>query len=104
MKTIAWCLIIGLGALSLTCIVPNYILLWRGLRAKPGEKVPSVIPVVGGLLGFFAVRLFVMLKTWPHPRWSWYALLPPALDPGCFLIPLPIMLVVWTLRGAKRSG
>jgi hypothetical protein len=103
MRTIAWGLIIVLGALSLSCIIPNYILLWRGIRAKPGEKIPSAIPFLGGMFGFFAVKVFILMRTWPHSGWSWYCLLPAALDPGCYLLPLPIMLVVWTLRGRKSS-
>lgn len=101
MKMLAWSPVMVLAALSLLCIIPNYILLWRGLRAKPGEKVPSVIPIVGGLLGFFAVNAFALIKTWPHPSWSWYALLPPALDPGCYIIALPIMLAARMFRGRK---
>jgi len=76
-RIIAWLPVIVLGALSLACIVPNYILLWREIRAKAGEKIPSMIPIIGGVFGFFAVKLFIMIKTWPNPGWSWYTLLPP---------------------------
>jgi hypothetical protein len=103
MRMIAWGLITVLGALSLSCIIPNYILLWQGIRAKPGEKVPSAIPLLGGVFGYFAVKVFIMMRTWPNPGWSWYTLLPIALDPGCYLIPLPIMLVVQTLRRTRSA-
>jgi hypothetical protein len=104
MRIIAWFPVIVLGALSLACIVPNYILLWREIRAKPGEKIPSMIPFIGGVIGFFAVKVFIMLKTWPNPGWSWYALLPPALDPGCYIVPLPILLIAGKLRGRNRNS
>lgn len=98
MRTIVWGLIIILGAMSLSCIIPNYIYLWKGLRAKPGEKVPSAIPFIGGILGFASVKIFITMRTWPEVDWSWYTLLPAALDPGCYLVALPIMMVLWTLR------
>jgi hypothetical protein len=102
-RIIAWFPVIVLGVLSLACIVPNYILLWREIRAKPGEKIPSMIPIIGGVFGFFAVKVFIMIKTWPNPGWSWYTLLPPALDPGCYFIPLPILLIAGKLRGRNRN-
>lgn len=102
MRIIAWCLIVVFAAMSLACIIPNYAFLWRGLRAKPGEKIPSAIPFMGGLLGFVAVKFYITMRTWPDHGFSWYTLLPAALDPGCYLIALPIMLGVWVYR--KSTG
>ena len=104
MKIIAWVSLAVLGAGSLCCILSNYLLLWRQIRAKQGEKVPSLIPIAGGLLGFFALRVYFMLKSWPHPVWSWYVLLPLALDPGCYLVHSLVMPVVWKLRGYPDKG
>lgn len=86
-----------LGTLSLTCIVPNYLLVWQEIRAKPGERVPSLIPIVGGVLGYFAIRLL------PQPGWSAYAWVAPVLDPGCYLIYFLVMPIVWKLRGYSRN-
>lgn len=98
MKTMAWGLFAILGAASLSCILGNYLLLWRGIIAKPGEKVPSMIPFVGGILGFIAAKVFFMLKFGPQHPWFWYALLTAALDPGCYLVYFLIMPVVRKLR------
>ena len=92
MKITAWSLAAALAAISLYCIAANYLLVWRQLQAKPGEKTPSMIPVIGGALGFLAV------KFWPQPGWSGCAWLPPALDPGCYLAYFLIMGVARKLR------
>ena len=96
MRAFEWSLSAVLGAVALFCIAGNYRLLWREIRAKPGEKTPSLIPIVGGLLGYFALRLC------PPPAWSWWAWLPPLLDPGCYLLYFLIMPIVWKARGYAR--
>ncbi len=105
MKIIAWAGVIILGAVSLIAIVINYLYVGLEIRAKQGEKVPSNIPIVGGLLGIFALKGFFMLRAWPSPHavdWSWYYLLPPALDPGCYFAYLVISPVVRIIRGYTR--
>jgi len=92
MRALAWSLVAVLGALSLCCIAANYSLVWRELRSKPEEKMPSKIPIIGGLLGFLALWFC------PLPGWSRYAWLPPALDPGCYLV----YFLARKLRGCVR--
>jgi len=96
MRAIEWSLSAVLGALGLFCMAANYRLLWQEIRAKPGGKTPSLIPIVGGLLGYFALWLC------PSVGWSRWAWLPPVLDPGCYLLYFLIMPVVWKLRGYAR--
>ena len=103
MKAIAWGLLIVLGLFSAMPIILNYLLVWMEIRAKPGEKVPSMIPIVGGLLGSFAVTFYMKLKMWPtRSGWPLYALLPPVLDPGCYLLYFLIMPIVWKIKGEPR--
>lgn len=78
-----------LGLLSLTIIGANYHVLWKQLRAKPGERTPSLIPIVGGLLGFMAWRL-------SGAAWALWA---PLLDPGCYLVYFLIMTAARRIRG-----
>lgn len=85
----------ALGGVSLLCIGLNYQLLWRSLRAKPGERMPSMIPIVGGATGFFALKLFLGMRG-EYPWWGpWLA---PLLDPGCYVAPLPVLLIAGLLR------
>jgi hypothetical protein len=102
MRNIEWGLFAGLGAISLSCILGNYFLLCRQIIAKPGQKVPSLVPFVGGILGYFAVRIFFMLQFELRQDWLGYAVLPAALDPGCYLLYFLVMPVVWKLRGYKK--
>lgn len=99
MKTIAWTFVVVLGAVSAVPIVLNYLLVWQEIRAKPGEKTPSLIPFVGGILGAFAVVFYFKISTWPNPsEWTPYALLPAALDPGCYLLYFLIMPVIRKIK------
>ncbi|MBI3565770.1 MAG: hypothetical protein HY079_11280 [Elusimicrobia bacterium] len=98
MKTFAWTFAALLGALSVLLMSLNGMLLWRELRAKPGEKVPSLIPILGGVLGFFAVKLSLAGLTPPRTGWSWWLLLPPFLDPGCYLSSSLIVLAAGRFR------
>jgi len=86
-------LAVVIGAVSLTCIAGNFGLLGREIKAKPGEKTPSLIPIIGGLLGHFALRL-CPLAGWS--RWAWLA---PLLDPGCYVIYFLVMPIAWRFRG-----
>jgi hypothetical protein len=102
MSVIEWGLFAILGAIGLSCILVNYLLLGRQILAKPGQKVPSFVPFVGGILGFFAVRIFFDLKFELRQDWLGYALLPAALDPGFYLLYFLIMPLVWKLRGYSK--
>lgn len=98
MKTFAWTVAGILGALGALVMALNWTLIWRGLRAKPDEKVPSLIPIVGGALGYFAVKLYFAGLTPPRTEWSWWYLAPVLADPGCYLSSTLIMLAAGKMR------
>lgn len=79
-----------LGGLGLAVILVNYGALLRQLRAAPGQRTPSLIPLLGGLLSYWALRL----TGTPH---AWLAAV---LDPGCYLVSVPLLLLVRARRRA----
>ncbi len=103
MKTALWILAAVLGLLAFFIIVVNYLLVFREIRAKPGEKTPSMIPIVGGLLGFFALRASG-LASFPQPGLSRYAWLAPVLDPGCYLIYFLFVPILRKLRPQQDTS
>ena len=98
MRIVAWCVFAVLAAFSLSCIFINYQLFWRSIRAKPGEKVPSMIPIVGGLFGSFAVRVLLALLHGLRESGSWYVFLPALLDPGCYVVGILLVPVARLMR------
>lgn len=98
MRIIGWCVFAVLAAPSLSVIFINYQLFWRSMRAKPGERTPSMIPIVGGLFGSFAVRVLLALLFGPRHGWSWAVLLPAALDPGCYVVAIVLVPIARLLR------
>ena len=101
MKTTLWIISAILGLLSLVVILSNYALMIREITLKPGEKRPSLIPIIGGLLGFFSLRIPGM-AAFPEPGWASYAWIPPLFDPGCYIVLLVLMPIVMALKGAAR--
>lgn len=71
-----------LGLLSAVIILSNYSLVFEEYITKPRARVPSRIPIAGGLLGSLALLTYVQLPALPQQAWSWWILLPLALDPG----------------------
>jgi len=70
----SWTFSIILGTLSLLICVKNAEVFIKREMLK--RKAPSVIPFIGGIIGFFALRVC------PLPaigRWAWVALI---LDTG----------------------
>jgi hypothetical protein len=66
------------------------------IRRGRGEKFPSIVPLLPGLVGALGVRLLPI----PHPAWlSW---LPPVLDVGC--LPLLVFGIVTTLHEHWRHS
>lgn len=99
MRLLGWAVFALFAAVSLACIVPNYWLLWRNLRAKQGEKIPSLVPLMGGLIAILAGRVFMAMQYGPRESWSWWLLLLPLLDPGCYVLYFLVMVPVWKRRG-----
>lgn len=97
MNTALWILAGVLSLLAFSIIVGNYLLVFRQIRARPGDRTPSMIPIVGGLLGFFALRVSG-LASFPQPGLSRYAWLAPVLDPGCYLIYFLFIPILRKLR------
>jgi len=96
MKSSLWALAAVLGALSAFLIYANYRIWLGGLDWKEGDKHISELPIIGGLLGSFALRL-THLAAFPGQGWSGYAWLPPLLDPGCYIVLIiltPIGIVI----------
>lgn len=63
-------------AFSVAMAVGNWITL---IKRPPGEKIATVIFVMGGVAGFFGALFHTTLA------WQWgFAFL--AFDPGCFLM------------------
>lgn len=102
MRTLGWITFAAFAALSAASILGNYLLMWRELRAKRDEKIPSLIPIMGGMTGYVAVRAFFLLQTPPNLSHSWHFFLPALLDPGCYLVYFLIMPLVWKWRGYSR--
>lgn len=68
--------------LGLVIILANYQLLFKRLASKPGARLPSMVPIAGGLLCALSLHAYFQLETLPKSTWSWHALWPLALDPG----------------------
>lgn len=98
MKSTLGILATFLGLLSLVIIAGNYIVVWKQLRAKPGERTPSLVPIAGGLSGVLAWRISAMAAL-AQPAWLGWALWAPLIDPGCYLIYLLIMTAARKIRG-----
>lgn len=77
------------------CTVANAHLLVRSLRAGPDERVPSLVPLVGGMAG--AIGLTIA----PMDELHAYAWLPLLLDIGCgpYLVLCAIALLRETVAG-----
>ena len=101
MKTTLWIISGILGLLSLIVILNNYALMIREIALKPGEKRPSLIPIIGGLLGFFSLRITGM-AAFPAPGWAGYAWIPPLLDPGCYIVMIVLMPIGMIFKRAAR--
>ncbi len=56
MLTVRWVVTALLGLLWLLITVVNASLAWRAWVRKE-ERVPSLVPLVGGFVAYFAVRL-----------------------------------------------
>lgn len=72
----------AMGLLAAAIILSNWSLVLREYGGKPGARLPSRIPIAGGLLGSLALLTYVQLPALPQQAWSWWILLPLALDPG----------------------
>lgn len=68
--------------LGLAIILANYQLLFKRLLSKPGARLPSMVPIAGGVICALSLHAYFQLPTLPKTTWSWHALLPLALDPG----------------------
>lgn len=75
----------GAGLLLLGGILAasNARLFWRA-HVRKEQGAPSMIPIVGGLLGAAGAAIVPALKAW-----AW---LPPLLDPGCGFY---VALAIW---------
>jgi hypothetical protein len=85
MKALAFAVCGVLGLLAAVIIFSNYSLLLKEYASKPGARVPSRIPIAGGVLGSLALYVYVQIPALPQQTWSWWILLPLALDPGGLL-------------------
>ena len=77
----------------------NYRLLRRSLKAKEGERVPSGLGVVPGVIGSITVFYTVpaLARYGIEVPWPWlWILLPLVLDPYC--MPLFALLLVRRFR------
>lgn len=101
MKALALAVCGGLGLLAAIIILSNWSLVLREYTGKPGARVPSRIPIAGGLLGSLAILIYVQLPVLPRQTWSWWILLPLALDPGgvpFFLVELGCVVIAQRVR------
>ena len=103
MKIALWSVSAILGALSLTVIFLNYGIWLKSRNWKPGDKHVSMIPIVGGLLGYFALR-FTHFAAHPQPGWEQYAWLPVLLDPGCYIVGIILVPLELILQRLNRKN
>ena len=94
--TFQWMVSGPLLALFVLCAVANVRLVIRSLRAKPGERVPSLVPIIGGLAGAYGVYLA------PVSEFHSYVWVPLLLDIGCG--PYLALIGFAILREAIASG
>lgn len=80
-------------AVWLLCAITNASLLLR--QGKPGDHVPSPVPLLGGLAGALAVAWL----PWPVPHRLAWLLVPALLDVGS--LPL-LILTAWALRNERK--
>ncbi len=73
---VAWSLFVLLGGLFVLIATSNAVLWWRAFVLKQ-EKTPSVVPLIGGILGYVGLSASPVEAI---SSWAWLALL---LDVGC---------------------
>ncbi len=80
-------------------LVLHWLLLWRSLRARAGEYVPSSLGFVPGLAGSLAVLFTIpqVAKYGVTVPWPWlWIVLPLVVDPYC--LPIAVSLLIRRLR------
>ena len=86
-----------LTAASLSLILRNAAVLVGQLSRDEAKRRRSLIPLIGGLLGSWAIQI----SPWDGLRsWAWAPLI---LDPGCAVLVMFFFVVV-IRRPLKRQG
>lgn len=83
-------------------LVLHYQLLRMSLKAKEGERVPSSLGFVPGVVGSAAVFFTIpeLAKYGIEVPWPWlWILLPLLVDPYC--LPIFVLLLITRLRGSR---
>lgn len=106
MRLLIWALGLCVGGFSATVIGANWKLFVLSMRAKPGERTPSMVPLLGGLVGagavLFATKMYAFAHHGQAPAWGRWWWVPVVLDPGCYLVALPIVTAVQLTRKLRR--
>src|SRR5690349_21428349 len=96
MWMLRWIIIVPLLCLWLICVIFNYRVLYQHIRNKlthGGERVPSMLPLVGGICLVLIGLLFpTMVSQYNIP--TWVMVLICLLDPGSVTYVLFIVIAM----------
>jgi hypothetical protein len=97
----AWSIFLLLGGLFVLIATNNAVLWWREFVLKQ-ERTPSVVPLIGGILGYVGLRASPVEGI---SNYAWLALL---LDVGCgpylFLGLTFLLPQLWSTSRIKGKG